>query len=152
VKTCTLCGQPKPLEEFHRNHLTRDGRNPRCKDCACAVARQWAKDHRERRYQLNDEWNARNPSNRKERNRRSKLKRKRLLDGAERERFNRRDIYERDGWICQICFEPIDAELAYPHPLSPSLDHIKPISKGGADTRDNTQASHFRCNNLKRDH
>jgi hypothetical protein len=33
LKTCTVCGQAKPLSSYHRNAHTRDGRQPRCKAC-----------------------------------------------------------------------------------------------------------------------
>lgn len=48
MKTCRLCLVDKPLEEFHRSGNSPDGRQYRCKTCASAAARQWAKDHPER--------------------------------------------------------------------------------------------------------
>jgi NAD-dependent SIR2 family protein deacetylase len=33
TKTCTKCGETKPLDEFHKNPKTRDGRQPHCKSC-----------------------------------------------------------------------------------------------------------------------
>lgn len=38
-KTCTKCGETKPIDEFHRFNASRDGRRTECKDCACARAR-----------------------------------------------------------------------------------------------------------------
>lgn len=58
-------------------------------------------------------------------------------------------VYERDNWMCGLCGEPIDQELKWPHPKSVSLDHIVPISKGGAHSMGNTQASHLGCNIAK---
>jgi 5-methylcytosine-specific restriction endonuclease McrA len=34
-------------------------------------------------------------------------------------------------------------------PWRVELDHIIPISKGGAHSRDNCQAAHARCNRMK---
>lgn len=48
MKTCRVCLIDKPLEEFHRSGQSPDGRQYRCKPCASAAARQWAKDHPER--------------------------------------------------------------------------------------------------------
>ena len=45
---------------------------------------------------------------------------------------DRREIYERDGWICQICFIPVDPEIKWPDNMSPTLDHIKPWLEGGS--------------------
>ena len=55
-------------------------------------------------------------------------------------------IFDRDGWICQICGRKINSRRKYPDPLSASIDHIVPLSKGGADSPVNVQASHLRCN------
>ncbi|WP_376767574.1 HNH endonuclease [Micromonospora profundi] len=69
--------------------------------------------------------------------------------GVDAERFERSEIFERDGWICQICWEPVDRQVTWPHPKSASLDHIIPISKGGPHTRANVRLADLRCN-LKR--
>lgn len=61
------------------------------------------------------------------------------------------DIYERDGWICSICSEPVARELAYPDPMSPSLDHVIPLAKGGHHTFQNTALAHWQCNVRKGD-
>jgi hypothetical protein len=55
------------------------------------------------------------------------------------------DIYARDDWTCQLCGEPVRQDL-YPHPLSASLDHIVPLSKGGTHEPANVQLAHLRCN------
>lgn len=55
-------------------------------------------------------------------------------------------ICERDNWKCQICGKGVSKTKKYPHPLSPSLDHIKPISLNGSHSHDNTQLAHLRCN------
>lgn len=59
------------------------------------------------------------------------------------------DVYERDGWICGLCDEPVDSSLKWPDKMSPSLDHIVPLSKGGHHTFDNVQLAHLTCNVLK---
>ncbi len=59
------------------------------------------------------------------------------------------EILERDGWRCQIpgCKRrPIRKDAAYPHPRSPSVDHIIPLSLGGDDTAVNKRAAHLVCN------
>lgn len=51
----------------------------------------------------------------------------------------RKAVIERDGMVCQICGEDIpDGDL--------HIDHIFPVSLGGADTLDNLQAAHSACN------
>lgn len=70
-----------------------------------------------------------------------------LIRGAEESSpFNRADIFERDGWVCGICLDAVDRELAYPHPMSASLDHVTPVSLGGSHSPENVQCSHLTCN------
>lgn len=61
------------------------------------------------------------------------------------------DIIARDGLECGICSKPVDPDLAYPNPLSRSVDHILPIARGGAHTPENCQMAHLRCNISKGD-
>lgn len=74
---------------------------------------------------------------------RTRRARKRDVD---RESYSRRDVFDRDGWVCQLCDRKIDEGREYPDPLSPSVDHVVPISVGGPDTLANVQASHLECN------
>ena len=60
-----------------------------------------------------------------------------------------RVLFERDGGICRICGKPTDpADIKRGHigRLYPTLDHIKPLSKGGGHTWDNVQLAHMGCN------
>jgi hypothetical protein len=41
VRTCTECGQTKPLSEFGKQKMGRDGQRPDCKECARARARRY---------------------------------------------------------------------------------------------------------------
>lgn len=54
--------------------------------------------------------------------------------------------------ICAICGKPVDFEKKYPHPLSPCVDHIIPIAKGGHPSdMENLQLAHWTCNRQKSD-
>lgn len=78
---------------------------------------------------------------------REKKNRRRVLKyGGEYIYINIYNIYKRDKWKCGICGGKVNKHLKYPHPLSPSLDHIIPLSKGGTHTRENVQLAHLRCN------
>lgn len=61
------------------------------------------------------------------------------------------DVHTRDRWTCQLCREPIDPRIAWPHSKSPSIDHIIPLSRGGAHTMANVQSAHLGCNSSKGD-
>jgi hypothetical protein len=68
------------------------------------------------------------------------------------ESFKMDEIGERDNWLCGICRDPshlVDPARKRPHPLSPSIDHIVPVSLGGTHTRSNVQITHWFCNQEK---
>lgn len=72
------------------------------------------------------------------------------LKGATKiERVRPRVIYARDKFTCGICGKPIDMDTRAPHPLSPSLDHVVPLSAGGQHTSLNLRAAHFICNSRR---
>lgn len=61
------------------------------------------------------------------------------------------DVHGRDGWTCRLCMQPIDPEIAWPNPMSPSVDHVIPLSRGGAHAMHNVQSAHLGCNSSKGD-
>jgi 5-methylcytosine-specific restriction endonuclease McrA len=58
----------------------------------------------------------------------------------------RRRILERDGWICYLCLRAIDEAAVAPDPLSGTIDHVVPLSRGGAHIDANLRATHLACN------
>ena len=51
---------------------------------------------------------------------------------------------------CGICGKPVDFSYKTPHPLSPTVDHIIPVSAGGHPSDlDNLQLAHRCCNQAK---
>lgn len=81
----------------------------------------------------------------------SKDRRNAVKRGAFVANVYRFKIFERDNWICQLCFSPIDRTAKAPQPLSVSLDHILALANGGTHEPSNTQTAHFICNSLKGD-
>ena len=72
-------------------------------------------------------------------------------DGKHRATFdkNKKRIYATQS-ICGICGKPVDFSYKSPHPLSPCIDHIIPVSKGGHPSDiDNLQLAHFACNRAR---
>lgn len=62
----------------------------------------------------------------------------------------RRAIYERDGWVCQLCNGAINFD-ATEHADRASLDHIVPQSRGGSHDPSNLRMAHVGCNARRRD-
>ena len=74
-------------------------------------------------------------------------------DGTHRLAFdrNKKKIYATQT-VCGICGKPVDFSQRYPHPLSPCIDHIIPVAKGGHPSDiDNLQLAHWTCNRQKSD-
>lgn len=63
----------------------------------------------------------------------------------------RLSIYERDGWVCQLCGGGTAREYEPSNPLSPTLDHIVPRSLQDVpdDSESNLRLAHMMCNALR---
>ena len=74
MKTCTKCGETKPLSEFYRRGDRPHGHRPQCKPCSQArsreASRRWAQNNQERTREAARKWRAANPERHKEINRR----------------------------------------------------------------------------------
>jgi hypothetical protein len=55
-------------------------------------------------------------------------------------------IIERDGNVCHLCDSEIDLTLARNSRFGATIDHVVPVSKGGADTLENMRLAHWICN------
>ena len=69
-----------------------------------------------------------------------------LPQGSENNYFTdpnkRRELFERDKWICQYCGEKVNRQNA-------TLDHFIPKSKSGDDSKDNLRTCCLVCNGIK---
>lgn len=68
-------------------------------------------------------------------------------------RGRRRRLYERDGWCCRICGEPMSASFTNGDDWSPTLDHVEPQSAALIpDHSDaNLRSAHMFCNIMRSD-
>lgn len=70
-------------------------------------------------------------------------KRRALIAGASIvESIDHETIFERDRWICQLCFKRVTPEDA-------SIDHVIPVIDGGNHTYQNLVTAHLFCNQSK---
>lgn len=89
--------------------------------------------------------------NRSAYNQRNAARRARERGAVVGEIFTREEIFDRDGWICQLCLAPIDWNLSGRSRYAPALDHKVPLKHGGKHMRDNVWAAHSGCNARKSD-
>jgi hypothetical protein len=82
---------------------------------------------------------------------RNRCRKRRMTTSQYKPKLNDFEVFERDNWICQICGEPVDKDRRSPDPLSPTIDHIKPLTKGGLHVLPNVRLAHHICNNRKND-
>lgn len=117
---------------------------------------KWRAENPELDRERQRQWAQRNVERRRANERRyrqteryviARQKRAAAKRGVTAESVNRRVVFERDSYICQLCGEPTQGK--YPDPRSPTIDHIVPLVKGGAHSYANTQCAHYGCNARK---
>ena len=60
------------------------------------------------------------------------------------------NIIKRDNGICHICSLPVVLNVdRVKHLLSPTIDHVVPVSLGGNHTVDNVKLAHRICNSVR---
>lgn len=70
--------------------------------------------------------------------------------GVARKYFNESLILERDGWRCQLCGVSTPKRLrGTMDDRAPEIDHIVPLSVGGAHLPENVQCACRKCNRKK---
>lgn len=80
----------------------------------------------------------------------AKCRRRRAVKrGLPSEQYGILDIALRDGFDCSLCGEMIDFSLPPTDRMSPTVDHVIPISKGGPDLLSNVRLAHRVCNSIK---
>lgn len=72
-----------------------------------------------------------------------------VMDDKVWQRVRKRAIASKDP-VCALCGNPIDMEAPPYSPLACEVDHIIPVSRGGAPYDiDNLQLTHSKCNRQK---
>lgn len=151
VLACYLCGGETPATTRSRRKCracAQESASTQCGEHDCgrpARARKLCAMHYKRAARSEgritdvNEWTERRQANHE---RRRALK----LGATVGEPFTNIEIFERDGWKCGLCGKRVDRNLRHPDPLSSSLDHVVPLSVGGAHARENVQLAHLTCN------
>lgn len=81
-----------------------------------------------------------------QRNRRSDARGRARRAGIKHVPYSNVDIFRRDRWTCHLCLKRVRRDVHYLHPLSPTIDHLIPVSVGGDDAPYNVKCAHRSCN------
>lgn len=177
IKRCACCGIEKPLSDFYPDKRKKSGVGGHCKNCHLAKCKNWyanlSDSEKEKRYQQSQALLASNPAkrevraarsrawrianpdksklswsrysleNRDKRNEIDRRRKARLLNapGNGISISEERRLREEYDYRCAYCGEVMPLEL----------DHIVPISKGGAHDISNATVACKSCNSSKGD-
>lgn len=169
MKTCTKCGDPKPLTEFSNDVKACDGLNYFCKACNNKSSAKWRAENPEKAKTAIAKWRAANPEKVKayaakwRASNPEKLKaayvewcaanlearrihvenrraRKRAAGGKLSKGLAER-LFKLQRGKCACCKQPLGDDY--------HLDHIMPLALGGTNTDENIQLLRATCNNQK---
>lgn len=90
MKTCTACGESKPLEKFYGDSSKPDGRRPSCRECAKAAARLYRQADPEKEHERNRQWRLANPG-------------AMAAYGRKELAALRQAVFGHYGWTCACC-------------------------------------------------
>lgn len=141
------CSDECSKEMNRRKELARSkerhealGKKCQCKQCGIEFIPKYGSKHRSFCTDL---------CSKRHGHKQSKRKRKAILKKVEHVPYSDNYIFKRDKWICHLCGEKVDPQYTGNHPMAASIDHLIPISLGGADAPYNVKLAHRKCNMAK---
>ncbi len=121
-------------------YRTRKCRCDKCRSWASTAAREYRKAYRAK-YGKDVTYNV-------------KARRRARERAAFVADVDRVQIFEADGYRCHLrlpgCKGKTDPTKSFPHPNSPTIDHIVPLAAGGTHEPTNCRTACLRCNTAKR--
>lgn len=171
MKKCSTCKIEKSLDCFGKDKRSKSGLRSQCKECEKkyringeknrdlikkhAYAKRYRESHKEKERERLEKWKRENPDKYKAYKTTVKTFRRMKISEADRD-ITLLELFDRDKGICQICGKRCDYhdyelrdKVFIAGNFYPSIDHIKPLSKGGSHTWDNVQLAHRQCNSIK---
>ena len=144
-KTCSVeCDRARKRRKFKEQFTGVPRKEYECERCGTLFVRQCG-------YVENKECVLCSKCIKWKHNKTGKLNRdKRVKAQQAGDRINPMTVFRHDKWICQMC--GIDCKFKpAPHPHCATIDHIVPLSKGGAHSYQNVQTLCHTCNSSKSD-
>lgn len=156
-KVCTRCREYRERAEFSPAK-TKDGMRSHCKYCLRKAKAAYRAAHPEKIKAANAQprdaeavrrhtakWRAANREAVREANRRYRAKKLRAHISA----VDVEAVWLRDKSTCHLCGKPVSRDVPWPQWMSPSIDHIIPLARGGSHSMDNIALAHLGCNQSK---
>jgi 5-methylcytosine-specific restriction endonuclease McrA len=141
-------------EQVERNRAVYRSWYERNAERERAESLAWYHANRERAAANRKAWDAKNPhygqqwvENNRDRHNAKHHRRRARERAAFVEDVDPRVVYYRDGGTCWLCWLQVPRVVG--DPLSPSLDHVVPLSKGGEHSYANVRLAHSICNARK---
>lgn len=158
-KVCTKCGLEKPVEAYNKSKYASSGLQSACKECCRLSHIKYYKANSAKIYERNAEWRERNADwyleDRRQYNKKWYKANKerygwkfRLKNNKRRSAVTQGDVPEW-AWLAlldlcgHVCVKCGSADRL-------TIDHIIPLSKGGAHDISNVQPMCLSCNDKKR--
>lgn len=119
------------------------------RDRLVAASRAYYEAHRDEHRARAETWRLANLDKVRELGRLYSQNRRALKLGATIGEIDLDALWESQAGLCGICGDYIDRDVRWPDPMSASVDHIVPLSKGGAHAQFNLQWTHLGENSAK---
>ena len=129
-----------------------------CKEARKEYTKQWALNNPEYRKYKWDEFKKNNPDYKKdyhkdnpEQSRQDARRRRARIRGVESQPYTEAEVLDLYGFQCHLCGEPVDLKASRKQgkgdwQMGLHIDHLVPISSGGANTIENVRPAHALCN------
>lgn len=132
MKTCSYCGQSKPLSEFHKDKSRKDGLQYRCKICDRPKNKRWQQNNREKELFRNRCWRQANPDKEIERGKRWRQSNPDKVN-ARSAKYRATRLQATPSWLTsehhaeiELCYEEAIALRMYTG-QDYHVDHIVPL-------------------------
>jgi len=136
TRICNNCSEVKSIEEFQDNPKGLAGKLGTCRVCNAVKSKLYRERNKERLREGKRQYASR---------RRAMLKNAPEIDPS----VNLKTLREKGGDLCTYCGVLMDFETIEYAPHKASVDHIVPLSRGGAHTFGNTTLACLKCNMSK---
>jgi 5-methylcytosine-specific restriction endonuclease McrA len=148
--TCVTCAREKAKETWDKRDADKRKqrsvyerqrwKNPEFRDRQREYAR--GAEERIKKSIRNREWKKANRARCTDR----QNKRHAALQAVFVEDVSLAELFERDNGRCKLCGCELSMTTKWPHPKTPTRDHVIPLSKGGTHERSNLQLACAECN------